>query len=210
MSSRRGYVDRDGRGRERIVIPRSGSYHRTRSQSYDGQRKSTRQLLEEAEERETVLATEVASLQTRLSFAQRAEWQLQNLQRDHQNLRTEHQQCQHVRAQLQAQVREVGRLEDLLADVQEKYDELKEKYRLMKRGSASGEGYKIRFEEKAMEVDLLRHRLSERDETILLLETKLDERDNALRLAETRISDRDSTIRYLKSYLRAHGFRVED
>jgi hypothetical protein len=210
MSGRRGYIERDPRGRGRIVLPRSGSYHRTRSQSYDGDRRTTRELLDEAEEREAILTAEVASLQTRLSFAQRAEWQLQNLQRDHQTLRTEHGHCRNMRVQLEAQEREVGRVGDLLAEVQEKYEELKERYRLMKRGSASGEGYKIRFEEKAMEVDLLRHRISEREEALRLMEVRLVDKSNALRLAETRLVDRDSTIRYLKDYLRTHGFRVGD
>jgi len=107
-----------------------------------------------------------------------------------------------MREQLEAQVREVRRIEDLLGDEEDKSDrllhkneKLEEKLRLMKRGSRDME-YKARYEEKLLEGEVLRQRLVERDEE--------------LRLAQTRISDKNQTILYLKNYLRTHGFRVAD
>ena len=73
--SGRTYVERDSRGRERLVYSRSGSQYRSSSQG----RTPVRDLLEQAESREEALAAEVRSLQSRLSLAQRAEWHLQNL-----------------------------------------------------------------------------------------------------------------------------------
>jgi ribosomal protein L16 Arg81 hydroxylase len=96
---------------------------------------------------------------------------------------------------LEAQVREVSRLEDLLTDEEDKNERLKEKIRLLKRGSGH-EGYRTRFEEKVLEVELLRQRLAEREELV--------------RLAETRVAEKNRTILYFKNYLRTHGFRVED
>ncbi len=106
-----------------------------------------------------------------------------------------------MRAQLEAQVREVARYEELLANeedkserLQHKNEKLEEKIRLLKRGS--GENYRARYEEKLVEVEMLRTRMVERDEM--------------LRLADTRLTEKNSTIVYLKTYLRTHGFRVED
>ena len=190
MANTRTYVERDSRGRERLVVSRGNSRRRSSSQ-----RRSTRELLNDAEEREQVLIAQVQSLQTRLSFAERNEWQYQNLRREHQNLVNEHYQCRNVRAQMEAQVREVSRVEDLLADEEDKNEELKEKIRLLKRGSGH-DGYRARFQEKVEEVELLRQRIAERE--------------NLIRLAETRVAEKNRTILYLKNYLRTHGFRVED
>ena len=96
---------------------------------------------------------------------------------------------------MEAQVREVSRVEDLLADEEDKNEKLKEKIRLLKRGSGH-DGYRARFEEKVMEVELLRQRIAERE--------------NLIRLTETRVAEKNRTILYLKNYLRTHGFRVED
>ena len=190
MADRDYRIERDGRGRERLV--RSTS-HRGHGGSH-GRGQSTRELLNEAEEREQILNGEIAALQTRLSYAQRDLWQ-------YQTAATEHQQCRNIRAQLDAQIREVRRLEDRLADEEDinarlrgKNEELKERYRLMKRGSRE-EDYRQRYEEKLAEVELLRRRLIDRDEK--------------LALAETRISDKNRTIAYLKNYLRTHGFHVD-
>jgi hypothetical protein len=65
----------------------------------------------------------------------------------------------------------------------------------MKRASREEE-FKLRYEEKLAEVELLRRRLVEKDEL--------------LALSETRISDKNRTIVYLKNYLRNHGFHVAD
>jgi hypothetical protein len=96
---------------------------------------------------------------------------------------------------MEAQVREVSRVEDLLADEEDKNERLKEKIRLLKRGSGN-DIYRTRFEEKVLEVELLRQRIAEREQVI--------------RLAETRVAEKNRTILYLKNYLRTHGFTVED
>jgi hypothetical protein len=190
MANREYRIERDSRGRERLV--RTSSYHEGGSHRRG---KTTGELLNEAEEREQVLNGEILSLETRLSYTQRDNW-------EYQNIVNEHQQCANIRAQLEAQVREVRRLEDLLTDEEDanarlrsKNEELKEKYRLMKRGSREEE-YKLRYEEKLLEVEVLRRRLVEKDEIV--------------RLAETRITDKNRTIVYLKNYLRARGFHVAD
>jgi len=191
MANNREYrIERDGRGRERLV--RSSSH---REGGSHGRGRNARELLSDAEEQIETLNGEILSLQTRLSYAQRDNWQYQNIV-------NEHQQCRNIRAQLDAQVREVRRLEDLLADEEDtsarlrhKNEELKEKYRLMKRGSREEE-FKLRYEEKLAEVEVLRRRLAERDEM--------------LALAETRIANKNRTILYLKNYLRSHGFNVAD
>lgn len=190
MANREYTIERDRWGRERLVRTASN-----REGGSHGRARSTRELLNEAEEREQVLNGEILSLQTRLSYAQRDNWQYQNIVNEHQH-------CRNLRAQLEAQIREVRRLEDLLADEEDttarlkhKNEELKEKYRLMKRGSREEE-FKLRYEEKLAEVEVLRRRLAEKDEL--------------LALAETRITDKNRTIVYLKNYLRNHGFHVAD
>lgn len=209
MPHRTAYVERDSRGRDRLVIPRSG-----RSHSHG--RLSDRELLNESEEREAALSVEISALQTRLSYAQRDQWQLQQLREEHQRLVNAHNGCRNLHAQLDTQVREVRRFEDMLADEEDKserltrkidelkgkIEEYKERIRLMRRTSGEFEVYRARYEEKAVEVDILKQRLLERDQRLL-------ERDEQLRLAETRVADRNSTIAYLKNYLRTHGFRVD-
>ncbi|PMD60566.1 uncharacterized protein K444DRAFT_612697 [Hyaloscypha bicolor E] len=67
-------IERDGRGRERLV--RTSSH---REEGSHGRARSTRELLNEAEEREQRLNAEILALQTRLSYAQRDNWQYQNI-----------------------------------------------------------------------------------------------------------------------------------
>lgn len=197
MSNRRGYIERDSRGRERLVLGRTSSHRRAASDGHH----TTAQLLEESEAREQSLLSEVSSLQTRLSEAQRDQWHLQTLRTEHQRVVNEHYQCRSLRGQLDANAREVTRLDDLLAEeedktehLQHKVEKLEEKVRLLKRGS-SDQGYRMRYEEKLREVEVLRERMVEKD--------------NTLRLAEARITDRDGTIAYFRNYLRTHGFRIE-
>jgi hypothetical protein len=95
------YVERDSRGRERLVVNQSSSQNR----------KSTLDLLNESHEREQVLIAQITSLETRLSFAERNEFQYQNLRREHQNLVNEHSECRNPHTQLEAQVRTVSPLE---------------------------------------------------------------------------------------------------
>ncbi|KAH7410847.1 hypothetical protein BKA64DRAFT_772211 [Cadophora sp. MPI-SDFR-AT-0126] len=199
MSNRRPYIERDSRGRERLVLGRSSSHSHRRASSYGD--RPTQDLLDDAEAREQSLISQVSSLQTQLSMAQRDQWHLQNLRAEHQRVVNEHYQCRNMRAQLDAQVREVRRMEDLLVEEEDrnaklvhKNEKLEEKIRLLKRGS--GESYQRRYEEKLLEVEMLR--------------TRLVEKEDVIRLAETRIADKNSTIVYLKNYLRTHGFRVED
>jgi len=69
-------IERNGRGCERTVhnkvTPSTPAPQKRSSQS-------TRELLNEVEDREQVLSGEVLTLQTRLSYAQRDLWQLQNI-----------------------------------------------------------------------------------------------------------------------------------
>lgn len=202
MPHRTVYLERDARGRERVVIPRL-----ERSRSHD--RKSDRELLIESEEREAALSIEISALQNRLSYAQRDQWQLEQLRAEHQRLIHAHNNCRNTHAQLDAQVREVRRIEDLLADevdkverLRQKVEDLKERIRLIKRTSGEFEAYRARYEEKALEVEVLKQRLVEKDQRII-------ERDEQVRLAEARVADKNSTILFLKNYLRTHGFRVE-
>jgi chromosome segregation ATPase len=209
MPHKTAYIERDSRGRERLVIPRSG---RTHSHG----RKSDRELLNESEEREAQLRAELSGLQTRLSLAQRDQWELQRLREEHQRLAHAHNGCRNVHVQLDAQVRELRRVEDLLADEEEKseglrrkveqfkekIEEYKERLRLMRRTSGDFEVYRARYEEKTREVEVLKQILTERDHQII-------EKEDQIRLAETRVTDRNATILYLKNYLRTHGFRVE-
>ena len=177
MAKKRAFVERNSRGKERIVLTRSSSLGRP----------STRELLHEAEAREQDLIAQNQDLRARLSFAQKAEWTLQNVRLEHQRLAEEHYHCRHLRAQLEAQVREVRRIEDKLEDEEYRSEKLEEKIRLLKRGRG-GHDYRQRYEQKVQEVELLRRRLSESE-----------------RLSETRLADKNRIILYLKNILRAHG-----
>jgi hypothetical protein len=150
-------------------------------------------LLDEAERREAELIAENNALRTRLSVAERDSWEFRNLTAEYQHLVNDHHQCRYLRAQLDAQVRETRRVEDRLDDEKGATGKLKEKIRLMKR--FTHESYKELYEEKCREVDSLKRKIWERDDTI--------------RLDETRMADKNKTIIYLKNYLRDRGFRVE-
>jgi hypothetical protein len=179
---KKAYVERDRYGRERVVIERRGSSSKT-----------TAELLDAAEEREALLIAENNALRTRLSVADRDSWEFRNLTAEYQRLAYEHQQCRYLRAQLDAQVRETRRVEDKLDDEKAVADKLKDKVRLAKR--FSHDAYRELYEEKCREVELLKRRVLERDDTI--------------RLDEARIADKNKTILFLKNYLRDHGFRVD-
>ncbi|CZT46014.1 uncharacterized protein RSE6_06383 [Rhynchosporium secalis] len=194
---RKVYAERNSRGHDRFVIGRPSSRPHDRESSF-----AIQELLDEAESRIQSLMTEVSSLQNSLSVAQRDQWHLQNLRAEHQRVVNEHYHCRNLGAQLDAQAREVRRFEDLFVEeeqrnvrLEDKNEELKEKIRLLKRGSATREEYQRRYEEKSAEVELLRRGILERDEL--------------LRQAETRVAQRDSRIAYLKNYLRDRGFWVD-
>jgi hypothetical protein len=115
-----------------------------------------------------------------------------------------------MEAQLEAQVREVRKVEALLVQEEDrnrkllhKIERLEEKVRLMKRGSQEGEGLREGYEQKALEVEILRQRILERD-------GEIRDRDDTIRLAETRIREKNSRIVYLTNFLRTKGFRVLD
>lgn len=200
----RTYIERDSRGRERLVLSRSGSHHRSSSHG----RVPLRDLLDEAAIREEELIGEVRSLQLQLSEAKRSEWHLQNLRIEHQKVVNEHHGCRHMQAQLEVHIREVKKAEALLAQEEDRNDKLtskierlEDKVRLMKRGSREGEGLRENYEQKVLEVEILRQRLIERDHEVR-------DRDDALRLAETRIREKNERIVYLNNFLRRQGFRV--
>lgn len=143
-------------------------------------------------------------------------------------------------AQLEAEKQEVIRIDDLLYGKELEHDELKEKYKQLKRSSSSrrhsrsrsgSSDFRRAFEEKAQEAEVLRVRLAERDEYIKLEEARIMEKNALLRDKSATIADMDrrlrdktttvteqneilrersTTIAYLKNYLRTHGFRVED
>jgi len=191
MANRRGFFERDRHGRERVVLTRSGSRHR----SHSHQRLSTtHELLNEAEERESILIAENQSLRTQLSFAQANEWGLRDLQEENRRLRDEHHGCRNMRAQLEAQVREVRRVEDKLEDAEVNNERFQEKIRLLKRGRAP-EGWRERYEEKVREVEILRRRLLDKDEVV--------------RLRDLSLLERNRTVAYLRGVLREYGIRVE-
>jgi hypothetical protein len=157
-------------------------------------------MLDAAEEREAILIAENNALRTRLSAAQRDQWEFQNLTIAYQNLVNDHRQCRYLRGQLDAQVMETRALEDRLDDERDKREKwerknekLKEEIHLMRRGSY--ESYRHKYEEKRTEVEVLKRRVLAQDDLI--------------QLGETRIADKNKTILYLKNYLRDHGFRVD-
>jgi peptidoglycan hydrolase CwlO-like protein len=189
MSRRRSFFERDAQGRERIVI-----VNRTRSSSHD---KSTRELLAEADEREQALIAQVSSLTTRLSFAERNEWAIRQ---QHTALVNEHHNCRQLRAQVDAQLNEIRRLDSLLNDEEDKTNRLKgkvekleEKIRLMKRGVV--EDYRHKYDNAMKDMDLLTQRMVDKNEE--------------LRLADARIAEKNRTIVYLKDYLQQLGYRVQ-
>lgn len=187
---RRGFFERTGRGHERIVIVNRG-----RASSHG---KSTKELLDEAEEREQALISQVTSLNTRLSIAERNEW---NMRQNHNTLVHEHNQCRNLRAQLEHQINEVRRFDGLLADQEdrsEKYkakvEKLEEKVRLLKRGMV--EDYRSRYDKAMEDVDLLAQ--------------KVGEKNDELRVADTRIAEKNRTIVYLRNYLQQLGYSVRN
>jgi DNA repair ATPase RecN len=162
MPSKKAYVERDRRGRERIVIERRSSSKAT-----------TAELLEAAEEREAILRAENNALRTRLSVADRDSWEFRNLTAEYQHLINEHQQCTYLRGQLEAQIRETRRVEDDLDDEKDKVDKLTEKLRRTK-------SYKQKYEEKWSEAEILKRRVLERDDVIRLAETRIEDKNKLI------------------------------
>jgi predicted RNase H-like nuclease (RuvC/YqgF family) len=203
MSRRYSYIERDRHGRERFVRRRSTSYeHEDRS--------SRRDQFEMAEQRVQDLDSEVNSLQTRLSVEQRnvhiLQQQLQRLTQDHSQARHFQQlyldskdECAHLNELLYKEEKKTKKL-------QEKYDDISEKYRMMKRGVSQhdheAEYYRVLYEEKLQEVELLRIRAVEKDERHHLDQARIDKKDESLR-------EKNQTISYFREYLRSHGFRVD-
>lgn len=188
MSRRNGYWERDSRGHERVVI-----INRGRSSSHS---KSTRELLQEAEEREQALMSQIASLHTRLSFSERKEW---NLRQEHVALVHEHQSCRPLRTQLNAHINDAQRLHGILLVEEDKNEKLKdkiktleEKIRLLKRNVVPD--YRGRYETAMKDLDLLTQRIGEKNDE--------------LRLKDLRIEEKGRTIVYLKDYLQRLGYTV--
>ena len=121
MAPNKAYIERDRHGRERIVIEKK------RRGSSTSSRPTAQELLEAAEDREAGLIAENSVLRATLSGAQRDSWEFRNLTSDYQRLVNEHHQCQFLRAQLDAEVREIRRIEDKLDDEKDKTDKLSHK-----------------------------------------------------------------------------------
>jgi len=202
------YVERDRHGRERFVL--SGGERR---RSSSGER-ATSELLDAARAQIETLEAQMGQLHTRLSFEQSQQW---NERREVERLTADN---YHLQQQLEVQIQEVRRLEDLLDHEERKNDKLEEKYRNLKRGSSGSRResseYKRAYEEKVQEVEVLRVRLAERDDLIRLDEARIAEKNQLLREKNEQLReqnellrDKSSKIAYFKDYLRAHGFRVE-
>jgi chromosome segregation ATPase len=183
MMAKKVYIERNRKGRDRVVIERGSSSSRS----------GVAELIEEAEQREASLTAENYTLRTRLSVAERDSWEFRNLTAEYQHLVNEHQQCRYLRTQLEAQVRETRMVEDELDNERDLVNKLKNKVNSMKK--ASRDSYSEKYKEKWQEVEVLKQGILERDEL--------------LRLAQTRIEDKNKIIHYLKKYLREHGFRVD-
>jgi chromosome segregation ATPase len=204
MSGRRySFIERDRHGRERFVRRRSTSYEHEDTPS-------RRDQLEMAEERVQALDSEVNSLQTRLSLEQR---NVHILQQQLQRLNQDHPQARHFQQLYLDSKDECSRLDDLLykeekktKKLQEKYDDVSEKYRLMKRGISQhdheAETYRVLYEEKLQEVEVLRARNQEMDEQLRLEQARIEEKNHSIR-------EKNRIISYFREYLRSHGFRVD-
>lgn len=204
MANRRGYFERDSRGRERVIIERRPSRRRSGSGSHARHRSTNdRELLIEAQEREALLTASIQQLSAEnqqlrreLSLAQRDQWTLQNLQ-------AEHHRCHNLRAQLQEQGNVLRRLELKLEVEQDKTEELRG--RIRRGSSAEATGYRQRYEEKAAEVELLRRRMAEQEE---LVRMRLAEQDELMRLSQVRLEDKGRLVNYLRGVLADYGIRV--
>jgi regulator of replication initiation timing len=203
MATRRTFFERDGRGRERVVVRRVS---RGRSVSRGCQSASElREALYETEERKRILEIENNDLRDQLSYAEHAQYEFQKL-------KTEHHSCRNLQAQLDAQYRAARTLKDTLYDerednkkLQHKNEKLEEKLRLMKRGS--GESYRTRYEEAVLDAEAYRAEVESLRRTMVLKDDLVRARDADLRLAATRIANRDNTIGELKACLKNLGLR---
>lgn len=198
-SKRNGYVERDSRGNQRIVFPSS---RRASSQS----NMSTRELLEESEQREQSLISTVSNLQARLSTAEHNEYQIRH---HYQALVNQHQQCRNKDAELKDQYREVRRLDQLLTEeedmteklqgkvekLQAKVEKLEKNIKSLQR-SLVVEDYKRLYEKSLSDIDLLTQRLADKTE--------------ALRLSDIRLVEKTRSIRSLTAKLYRLGYRAED
>jgi len=170
-----------------------------------------------AEERDQALDLEVNSLQTRLSVEQRnvhiLQQRLQQLNQDHPQVRhfqklylDTKDEYTRVDELLYKEEKKVEKLREKYETMKQKYEDISEKYRLMKRGisqhSHENENYRVLYEEKLQEVELLRMRCQEKDDLHRLDEGRIAEKNQSLK-------DKNRTIAYFREYLRSQGFRVE-
>jgi len=197
------YIERGSNGRNRFVIPRG----RRHSVSSEHDSFTPNERLSAAQGRMEALEIQIGQLQNRLSFEQSNNW---TTRRENERLTAENYDLQ---AQVEVQRQEVRCLDDMLFDLEKKYEKLEGKYRQLKRRSRSmseGSDYRRVYEEKATEVEVLRARLAERDDLIRLDETRISEKNSLLREKDNLLRKKADTITYFKNYLRTHGFRVED
>ncbi|KAG9234291.1 hypothetical protein BJ875DRAFT_376748, partial [Amylocarpus encephaloides] len=187
MSPRRNsfFVERDHKGRERVV--------RRRSSSCDYRARM-------AEDRAQTAEADSADYQRRLSVEQRNAW---NLQRQLQQVTNEHAVCPRVQADRDRAWDEIDILKEDLEKDKRKYEKLEEKYRQLKRGISyheyGNETYRLRYEEKTQECELFRQRYVETYELNHLNEGRIAEKNRALK-------DKNTMIEYLEECLRARRF----
>lgn len=165
----------------------------------------------EALARVATLEVELSLLQDRLSREQQSNWELGRRGEDARRLHHDIQTLQNERNHNLQQIKD---LEDDWEEEHRKYEEMKEKYKMLKRNSSQEvqrfDNYQIRYEEKCLrlneksqEVEVLRQRLRERDELILYNEGKIAQKDQSLR-------EKRKFIDYLTSFLRNLGYSVVD
>lgn len=185
MSYGRAFVERDRRGRERVVVERN---HRSSSCQ-----PSNRELINELEDRNAALETDIRVLQYQLSMAQAQAWESRNAAAQYRQLQNEHYRCRNVRAQLAATEREVQRLDEKLDYTEDSLKKLTDKIRHYKRRSDDGEAYRSRLQEALEEAGRLRRQLVEK------------ERD--LQHATRRNLEKTQVIDTLRGILRDYGLR---
>ena len=152
MADRNAFIERDRRGRERLVITTSSRRASSRT------RLSTRELLNAAEEREEVLIIRNEQLENQLAWSQGHEQRAKE-------------ECSQLTARLQIQVDATRRLQDRLKEENDKVTDLEERIRLIQR--TSYESYRQRCDDLLVEVDGLRAAVRQRDDIIHANEVRL-------------------------------------
>ncbi|RDW72158.1 hypothetical protein BP5796_08192 [Coleophoma crateriformis] len=157
-----------------------GSRHR-RASSYNP---STRELLDEAEDRNARLNDELRREQYNFRAQQR---EMQILQDKYARLKYHHDGCRDLQAREYDYLRDIKTLKHKLREKEAMLDSLDQRHRLLKRTNC----------------DRLRHSDVER------LYTKLKESEDARAIAEIRNQNKDRAVNELRAQLARFGFRVD-